>query len=389
MSTTVAEETAAERPAAEDVLIDVRDIKVHFPIKRGIVLDRVIGYVYAVDGVSMQVRRGETYGLVGESGCGKTTLGRGILRLIEPTAGRVLFDGVDLAAMKGEPLRRMRRRMQMVFQDPLSSLDPRQSVESLLVEGLRAHGLDKGRQATHKRLRDLLSAVGLPSNSLRKYPHEFSGGQRQRIGVARALAVEPDLIVADEPVSALDVSVQAQVINLLEDLQTEFGLTYLVIAHDLAVVRHISDRVGVMYLGGLVEEAGSDELYGVPLHPYTRALLSAIPVPDPEVEDRRERILLAGDLPSPAAPPSGCRFHTRCPWRQATRCHDERPELREITAPGVSPGHRVACHWAEDILAGRISAHSVKAELIEEIDTGISPDDRTFAPAASVTELLG
>jgi peptide/nickel transport system ATP-binding protein len=374
--------------ASGDVLVDVRDVKVHFPIKRGVVLDKTIGYVYAVDGVSLQVYRGETYGLVGESGCGKTTLGRAILQLIEPTGGSVVFDGTDLSTMKGEPLRRMRRRMQMVFQDPLSSLDPRQSVESLLVEGLRAHGLDKGRQATSKRLRDLLSAVGLPSGSLRKYPHEFSGGQRQRIGVARALAVEPDLIVADEPVSALDVSVQAQVINLLEDLQTEFGLTYLVIAHDLAVVRHISDRVGVMYLGGLVEEAGSDELYGVPLHPYTRALLSAVPVPDPEVEDRRERILLAGDLPSPAAPPSGCRFHSRCPWRQATRCHDERPELREITAPGVSPGHRVACHWAEDILAGRISAHSVQAELIEEVDAGISPDERTFAPAASVTEIL-
>jgi len=372
-----------------EVLVDVRDIKVHFPIKRGVVLDKIIGYVYAVDGVSLQVHRGETYGLVGESGCGKTTLGRAILQLIEPTGGSVMFDGTDLSTMKGEPLRQMRRRMQMVFQDPLSSLDPRQSVESLLVEGLRAHGLDKSRQATSKRLRELLSAVGLPSGSLRKYPHEFSGGQRQRIGVARALAVEPDLIVADEPVSALDVSVQAQVINLLEDLQTEFGLTYLVIAHDLAVVRHISDRVGVMYLGGLVEEAGSDELYGVPLHPYTKALLSAVPVPDPEVEDRRERILLAGDLPSPAAPPSGCRFHTRCPWRQATRCHDERPELREITAPGVSPGHRVACHWAEDILAGRITAHSVTTELVAEVDAGISPDEHTFAPAASVTELLG
>ena len=390
MTTTVTDpRTDDERAAPDAVLVDVIDMKVHFPIKRGAVRDKTIGYVYAVDGVSMQVRNGETYGLVGESGCGKTTLGRAILRLIEPTGGSVVFDGVDLATMKGEPLRRMRRRMQMVFQDPLASLDPRQSVESLLVEGLRAHDLDKGRESTSKRLRDLLSAVGLPAGSLRKYPHEFSGGQRQRIGVARALALEPDLIVADEPVSALDVSVQAQVINLLEDLQEQFGLTYLVIAHDLAVVRHISDRVGVMYLGGLVEEAGSDELYGVPLHPYTRALLSAIPVPDPEVEDRRERILLAGDLPSPAAPPPGCRFHTRCPWRQPTRCHDERPELREISGPGVSPGHRVACHWAEDILAGRIDAHSVKAQLVEEIDTGISPDDRTFAPAASVTELLG
>jgi peptide/nickel transport system ATP-binding protein len=388
MTAAIAEPQPSPATSGE-VLVDVKNIKVHFPIKRGVVLDKIIGYVYAVDDVSLQVRRGETYGLVGESGCGKTTLGRAILQLVEPTGGSVIFDGIDLSTMKGEPLRRMRRRMQMVFQDPLSSLDPRQSVESLLVEGLRAHGLDKSRQATSKRLRELLSAVGLPSGSLRKYPHEFSGGQRQRIGVARALAVEPDLIVADEPVSALDVSVQAQVINLLADLQAEFGLTYLVIAHDLAVVRHICDRVGVMYLGGLVEEAGSDELYGVPLHPYTKALLSAVPVPDPEVEDRRERILLAGDLPSPAAPPSGCRFHTRCPWRQATRCHDERPELRAVTAPGVSPGHRVACHWAEDILAGRIAAHSVKTELVEDVDAGISPDERTFAPAASVTEILG
>lgn len=275
-----------------------------------------------------------------------------MLRLEKPTAGKVLFDGVDLAGMKGEPLRRMRRRMQMVFQDPLSSLDPRQSVRSLLVEGMRAHGMDTDRAATDTRLRELLSAVGLPSTSLRKYPHEFSGGQRQRIGIARALSVGPDLVVADEPVSALDVSVQAQVLNLVEDLQSEFGLTYLVIAHDLAVVRHIADRVGVMYLGGLVEESTSDELYEEPLHPYSKALLSAVPVPDPAVEDEREQILLSGDLPSPAAPPSGCRFHTRCPWRQPARCDTERPELREL-----KPGHRVACHYAEDIRDGLLKPH--------------------------------
>ena len=363
-------------------LIEADDIKVHFPIKRGIVLDRTIGYVYAVDGVDLAVNKGETYGLVGESGCGKSTLGRAMLKLTEPTAGRVLFDGVDLSAMKGEKLRTMRRRMQMVFQDPMSSLDPRQSVESLLIEGMRAHDLDKDKESTGKRLRELLSAVGLPSTALRKYPHEFSGGQRQRIGIARALTVNPDLIVADEPVSALDVSVQAQVINLLEDLQEEFGLTYLVIAHDLAVVRHISDRVGVMYLGGLVEEATSDDLYAEPLHPYTRALLSAVPVPDPVVEDRRERILLAGDLPSPARPPTGCRFHTRCPWKQAEKCDTERPVLREI-----NPGHRVACHWAEDIRDGKIQAHEVKPELVEmEWD---SPDDASLAGPASVTETLG
>jgi peptide/nickel transport system ATP-binding protein len=379
-------ETQPTPSSSDDALVVVDGLKVHFPIKRGIILDRTIGYVYAVDGVSLAVRRGETYGLVGESGCGKSTLGRAMLRLEEITAGSVIFDGVDLATMSGEPLRRMRRRMQMVFQDPLSSLDPRQSVENLLVEGLRAHNLDKGKQATVKRLRELMSAVGLPVSGLRKYPHEFSGGQRQRIGVARALTVEPDLIVADEPVSALDVSVQAQVINLLEDLQKQFGLTYLVIAHDLAVVRHISDRVGVMYLGGLVEESPSDELYEVPLHPYTRALLSAVPVPDPVVEDQRERILLAGDLPSPAAPPPGCRFHTRCPWRQPQRCDDERPELRSIMATGITPEHRVACHYAEDILAGRLQPHAVRAEAIKVDDT-ISPDIGLAGPA-SVTEIL-
>ncbi|MFE9744028.1 ABC transporter ATP-binding protein [Saccharothrix saharensis] len=377
--------TAAVEPAATDApvgdaLVSVEDLKIHFPIKRGLLVDRTVGHVYAVDGVDLRINRGETYGLVGESGCGKSTLGRGMLRLVEPTGGRVLFDGTDLVGLRGEELRRMRRRMQMVFQDPMSSLDPRQSVESLLVEGLRAHGLDKGREATGKRLRELLSAVGLPSTSLRKYPHEFSGGQRQRIGIARALAVEPDLIIADEPVSALDVSVQAQVVNLLEELQDEFGLTYLVIAHDLAVVRHISDRVGVMYLGGLVEEATSDDLYAEPLHPYTKALLSAIPVPDPAVEDRRERILLTGDLPSPANPPKGCRFHTRCPWKQATRCDTERPALREVL-----PGHKVACHWAEDIRAGKIRPHEVEAELVEE--GGISPDMPLVGPA-SVTEVL-
>ncbi len=336
---------------AGPVLVDVKGLQVYFPIKRGVVLDRTVGYVHAVDGVDLAIRRGETYGLVGESGCGKTTLGRAMLRLIEPTAGRVSFDGTDLSSVPGEALRRMRRRMQMVFQDPLSALDPRQSVESLLIEGLRAHDLDRGRDATATRLRELLDAVGLPPSALRRYPHEFSGGQRQRIGIARALTVEPDFVVADEPVSALDVSVQAQVINLMEDLQGDFGLTYLVIAHDLAVVRHISDRVGVMYLGGIVEEAGSDDLYAEPLHPYTKALLSAVPIPDPAVEDSRQQILLTGDLPSPAAPPSGCRFHTRCPWRRPTRCHDERPELREL-----SPGHRVACHWAEDIAAGDVES---------------------------------
>ncbi|WP_019806221.1 ABC transporter ATP-binding protein, partial [Saccharomonospora halophila] len=331
-------------------LLALDDVTVHFPIKSGVLFDRTVGHVYAVDGVSLRVNRGETYGLVGESGCGKTTLGRALLRLIEPSGGRITFDGDDLSALKGESLRRTRKRMQMVFQDPLSSLDPRQSVESLLIEGMRAHGLDTDRESTRQRLVELLDAVGLPRTALRKYPHEFSGGQRQRIGIARALALRPDLIVADEPVSALDVSVQAQVLNLLEELQEEFGLTYVVIAHDLAVVRHISDRIGVMYLGALVEEADADSLYAEPRHPYTKALLSAVPVPDPTVEDTREQILLTGDLPSPSDPPSGCRFHTRCPWRQETLCDTDRPHLRDL-----GDGHRVACHYAEDILAGRLS----------------------------------
>ncbi|MGH3584754.1 MAG: ABC transporter ATP-binding protein, partial [Pseudonocardia sp.] len=251
----------------QEPLLDVRDLAVHFPIKRGVVLDRVVGHVYAVDGVSLQVERGETYGLVGESGCGKTTLGRAILRLVDPTAGHVSFDGVDVAQLSGERLRTMRRRFQMVFQDPMSSLDPRQSVESLLREGIKAHGLSRGPAADSARLRELVDSVGLPAAALRRYPHEFSGGQRQRIGIARALSVEPDLIVADEPVSALDVSVQAQVLNLLGRLQADLGLTYLVIAHDLAVVRHVSNRIGVMYLGGLVEEAPSQALYDDPQHP--------------------------------------------------------------------------------------------------------------------------
>ncbi|MGH3661161.1 MAG: ABC transporter ATP-binding protein [Micromonosporaceae bacterium] len=358
-------EPAGSDPAGDGdgALLELRDLKVHFPIKRGILLDRTIGHVYAVDGVSLSIKRGQTYGLVGESGCGKSTLGRGLLRLIEPTDGRVRFDGIEVRDLKGEQLRRLRRRMQMVFQDPLSSLDPRQTVESLLTEGLRAHGLAKGDNAAKRLILQTLDAVGLPSGGLRKYPHEFSGGQRQRIGIARALVLGPDLIVADEPVSALDVSIQAQVLNLLEELQGERDLTYLVIAHDLAVVRHISDTVGVMYLGALVEEADSDDLYATPLHPYTRALMSAVPVPDPVVEDRRERILLVGDLPSPANPPSGCRFHTRCPWRQSTRCHDERPALREL-----APGHRVACHWAEDVRDGKIQPHEVEPVETESFD---------------------
>jgi len=284
--------------------------------------------------------------------------------------------------------------MQMVFQDPMSSLNPRQSVRAMLVEALRAHGLDTSVPETEARLRELLDAVGLPAAALRRYPHEFSGGQRQRLGIARALSVNPDVIVADEPVSALDVSVQAQVLNLLDDLQAALGLTYLVIAHDLAVVRHVADRVGVMYLGGLVEEAPAGALYAAPRHPYTRALMSAVPVPDPEVEDRREHLLLTGDLPSPAAPPSGCRFHTRCPWRQPTRCDDERPELRPLAdAPsggavsGADAGaHRVACHYAEQIESGELRPHDVSPEVVPE---GVVLAAAPPSPPASITEVLG
>ncbi|KYH45997.1 ABC transporter ATP-binding protein [Branchiibius sp. NY16-3462-2] len=367
-------------------LVDAKDVAVHFPIKGGVIFDKTVGYVYAVDGMDLQIDEGETYGLVGESGCGKSTFGRALLWLDEPTGGSVTIDGDDLASLSKEALRRKRKDMQMVFQDPLSSLDPRQTVESLLLEGMAAHGLAKDKKAANTRLRELLAAVGLPPQALSKYPHEFSGGQRQRVGIARALSVDPKLIVADEPVSALDVSVQAQVINLLEDLQEQFGLTYLVISHDLAVVRHISDRVGVMYLGALVEEAHADDLYAAPLHPYTRALMSAVPVPDPSAEDTRERLLLTGDLPSPANPPSGCRFHTRCPWKQETRCDTERPQLRSVSIDGVPETHRVACHFAESIFDGSLKQHEVDAVAVDPAAAS-TPDEGDLFQHGSISEL--
>jgi peptide/nickel transport system ATP-binding protein len=328
-------------------LLEVRDLKVHYPIRGGVLAQRQAGSVHAVDGVDLTLEAGRTLGLVGESGCGKSTLGKAILRLAPVTEGTVSFDGTDVAELSGEPLRRMRQQLQMVFQDPLASLNPRQSVGTLLTEPLRAHGV---RFDQDQRVRALLDQVGLPAAAARKYPHEFSGGQRQRIGIARAIALEPRLIVADEPVSALDVSIQAQILNLMEELQRELGLAYLVIAHDLAVVRHVSHDVAVMYLGAVVEQADSETLYRDPQHPYTKALMSAVPIPDPVVERTRERILLQGDPPSPVSPPSGCRFHTRCPFRQETRCHDERPALRD-----VGGGHRVACHWAAEIASGAIA----------------------------------
>ena len=339
-------------------LVQVRGLKVHFPISGGLLGGRSVGAVRAVDGVDLDIETGTSLGLVGESGCGKSTLGRAVLRLNPITEGTVHFDGQDVSALKGERLRATRRDMQMVFQDPLASLNPRQSVETILTEPLRAHKIAYDKR---ERVRELLHQVGLPASAARKYPHEFSGGQRQRIGIARALALEPRFIIADEPVSALDVSVQAQVLNLLDDLQDELGLTYLVIAHDLAVVRHVSDVVAVMYLGSIIEQADSDDLYDEPLHPYTRSLMSAVPVPDPEVEDSRERILLQGDLPSPSDPPSGCRFHTRCPFRQETRCDDERPDLVE-----VRPGHTVACHWVEEIARGEITARELSAQEVAD-----------------------
>jgi peptide/nickel transport system ATP-binding protein len=340
--------------SVDGALLSIEDLKVYFPIKSGIVLDRHVGDIKAVDGVTLDIRRGETLGLVGESGCGKSTVGRTILRLYKPTAGRIVFDGVDITRLGENELRPLRRRMQMIFQDPFASLNPRHSVGRIVGEPLRTHGLAGRRQAAG-RVRELLGIVGLPADAASRYPHEFSGGQRQRIGLARSLALNPDFVVADEPVSALDVSIQAQIINLLERLQNEFNLTFLFIAHDLAVVRHISDRIAVMYLGIIVEISPAEELYDNPLHPYTISLLSAVPIPDPEVETKRETILLAGDLPSPANPPSACRFHTRCPYVQPTRCKTDVPELRKL-----GDGHFAACHWAEEIKAGRIEPHEVE-----------------------------
>jgi oligopeptide transport system ATP-binding protein len=317
-------------------LVEVRNLKMYFPITQGIIIQRRIGAVKAVDGVSFDIIRGETLGLVGESGCGKSTTGRAILQLYRPTAGEVQFEGEDLIALKGEQLRRMRRRMQMIFQDPYASLNPRMTVGDIIGEPLVVHGIARGKER-RERVQELLRVVGLNPYFVNRYPHEFSGGQRQRIGVARALAVQPEFIICDEPISALDVSIQAQIINLLEELQNEFNLTYLFIAHDLAVVRHISDLVAVMYLGKIVELTNRVELYDNPLHPYTQALLSAIPIPDPVVEEQRRRVILEGDVPSPSSPPVGCNFNTRCPVVMDI-CREQEPEFAE-----VSEGHRAAC----------------------------------------------
>jgi oligopeptide transport system ATP-binding protein len=327
----------------DNVLLDVRDLKMYFPVTTGVIFQRKIADVKAVDGVSFSIRQGETLGLVGESGCGKTTVGRCVLMLYQPTAGDILFEGQHLTKMRGRDIRRMRRRMQVIFQDPYASLNPRMTVGNIIGEPIVIHNLASNRRERKEKVQELMRIVGLNPYYANRYPHEFSGGQRQRIGIARALAVEPVFIVCDEPISALDVSIQAQIINLLEELQREFHLTYLFIAHDLSVVRHISDRVVVMYLGKLMELADRIELYERPLHPYTKALLSAIPIPDPVIEAKRERIILVGDVPSPMHPPPGCVFHTRCPIvSDAHGCRTVVPEWRNLGVGGKE--HWVACH---------------------------------------------
>ena len=331
------------KAVASDTLVDVRDLKMHFPLTRGIVLQRVVGYVRAVDGVSFSIERGKTLGLVGESGSGKTTIGRTIVRLYKPTGGQILFGDVNLAALNGEPLRQMRQRVQMIFQDPFASLNPRFTIGSLIAEPMHIYKV-----ASQKEIRDrtveLLRVVGLRPEYIDRYPHEFSGGQRQRIAVARALAINPEFVIADEPVSALDVSIRAQVLNLLQNLQERFNLTYLFVSHDLSVVRHVADRIAVMYLGKIVELSDRDELYRAPKHPYTRALLSAVPIPDPQIEKHRQRVILSGDLPSPIKLPSGCRFHTRCPMAQ-----DICREIEPVFEAKEGREHYAACHFSEKV----------------------------------------
>lgn len=328
---------------ASDTLLDVRDLKMYFPLTRGIILQRVVGYVRAVDGISFTIGRGQTLGLVGESGSGKTTIGRTLVRLYKPTGGQMLFENVDLAKLRGEPLRQARQRVQMIFQDPFASLNPRYTIGSLIAEPMHIYKVASNKEI-RARTAELLRVVGLRAEYIDRYPHEFSGGQRQRIAVARALAINPEFVIADEPVSALDVSIRAQVLNLLQNLQQQFNLTYLFVSHDLSVVRHVADRIAVMYLGKIVEMSDRDELYSAPKHPYTRALLSAVPIPDPQIEKHRQRIILSGDLPSPINIPSGCRFHTRCPMAQDI-CHEVEPvyEAKE------GHEHYAACHFSERV----------------------------------------
>jgi oligopeptide/dipeptide ABC transporter ATP-binding protein len=332
-----------ETVVASKTMLDVRDLKMHFPLTQGIIIQRTVGYVRAVDGISFSIERGQTMGLVGESGSGKTTIGRTIVRLYKPTDGQVLFEDQDLAKLEGEPLRQMRRRVQMIFQDPFASLNPRYTIGSLVSEPMHIYHVASPKEI-RERTEELLQVVGLRPEYIDRYPHEFSGGQRQRIAVARALAINPEFVIADEPVSALDVSIRAQVLNLLQRLQQQFNLTYLFVSHDLSVVRHVADRIAVMYLGKIVELADQAELYASPKHPYTKALLSAVPIPDPKVEKRRKRIILSGDLPSPINIPKGCRFHTRCPMAQQI-CREVEPPFERKEGNN----HYAACHFSEEV----------------------------------------
>src|SRR4051812_3509082 len=357
MSDAATSPSLVKQPAEQQVLLDVKNLRMWFPIHQGLIIQKLVGHVRAVDDISFFIRRGETLGLVGESGCGKSTTGRTILQLYRPTGGSVEFEGQELSKLSGGGLRKMRRRMQMIFQDPYASLNPRMTVGSIISEPLEIHGLASG-AARQERVQELLRLVGLNPYFANRYPHEFSGGQRQRIGIARALAVEPAFIVCDEPVSALDVSIQAQIINLLERLQAELNLTYLFIAHDLGVVRHISDRVAVMYVGKLMEVADRNSLYERPLHPYTQALLSAIPVPDPIQERKRTRVILRGDVPSPVNPPTGCRFNPRCRYAEANCTTDEPPLIQ------VDQNHTVACHYWQEIEQGTKRVTQAEAAIV-------------------------
>ncbi len=358
--------------AAETPLLEVRHLVKHFPIKAGVLVDREVGRVRAVDDVSLTLNEGETLGLVGESGCGKSTLCRTILQLLDPTSGSVRFEGQEIAGLSRRELRPMRRQMQMIFQDPYASLNPRKRVGQIVGDPMRLHGLASGSELK-RQVQELLERVGLSPEHYNRFPHEFSGGQRQRIGIARALSLKPKLIVADEPVSALDVSIQAQIINLLDDLQDEFGLTYIFVAHDLGVVRHVSDRIAVMYLGKIVESAMAAELYSKPVHPYTVALLSAVPIPDPRENAAREPLIIEGDVPSPADPPSACRFHTRCPWATEI-CSEVEPPLMDF-----GEGRIAACHHPQNV--SRVQANGAQIVPESPISAGDTRPDTEPAPA--------